>query len=168
MVETFVSCSGKKKAHEYLTHKLFEKAVNSGTTSRLTRKKMFDFPGVGGEHINVFVRLTGRLSQGQPDPNQSKKLMFMCLFLFLVVARIMAGTKKETKLFVAENGPFGAPFLTPKFPPKSLCGSLLCVLSQDLRHTNFFLGGPKWGGVCVGAKKFMLKKLKFMCFFRPL
>ena len=30
-----------------------------------------------------FVRLTGRLSQGQPDPDQRKKFMFMCLFLFL-------------------------------------------------------------------------------------
>ena len=28
--------------------------------------------------------LAGRLSQGQPDPDQSKKFMFMCLFLFLV------------------------------------------------------------------------------------
>ena len=40
-----------------------------------------------GEHINFFVRLTGRLSQGQPDPDQSKTFMFMCLFLFLLTQR---------------------------------------------------------------------------------
>ena len=41
------------------------------------------FPGFGGEHINFFVRLTGRLWWGQPDPRQSKQFMFTCLFLFL-------------------------------------------------------------------------------------
>ena len=41
---------------------------------------MFIFPGFRGEHINFFVWLTGRLSQGQPDPDQSEKSMFMCLF----------------------------------------------------------------------------------------
>ena len=34
--------------------------------------------------MNLFLRLTGRLSQGQPDPDQSKKFMLMCLFLFLI------------------------------------------------------------------------------------
>ena len=33
--------------------------------------------------MDFFVWLTGRLSWGQPDPDQSKKIMFMCLFLFL-------------------------------------------------------------------------------------
>ena len=37
--------------------------------------------------MNVFVRLTGWLSQGQPDLHQSKKFMFMCHFLFLMLAR---------------------------------------------------------------------------------
>ena len=32
------SFSGKKKAHKLLTHNLFEKVVNSGATSRLTRR----------------------------------------------------------------------------------------------------------------------------------
>ena len=32
---------------------------------------------------------------------------------------VFKGRKKQrTKLFVAENGPFGTPFLTPKIPPK--------------------------------------------------
>ena len=36
---------------------------------------------------------------------------------------LRVGRKQLTRLFVAQNGPFGAPFLTPKFPRKSLCGS---------------------------------------------
>ena len=68
---------------------LFEKAVNPGTTSRLTRRKcLFSFfvrEKFRREHINSFVLLTGRLSLGQPDPHQSKHLMFMCLFLFLLI-----------------------------------------------------------------------------------
>ena len=139
---------------------------------------------------------------------------------------------------MAENGPFGTPFLTPKIPPEkfmwvrkasdtfnflrhvmrailsvrpkcshrcvslketplktranpqahnqkvsranvyenemvetyrdlncsgaSLSGSFFCVLSQEMRHINFFLGAQN-GVFRVGAKKFMLKK--FMCLF---
>ena len=37
--------------------------------------------------MNSFVRLTGRLSRGQPDPHQSKSLCFMCLFLFFLLVR---------------------------------------------------------------------------------
>ena len=33
---------------------------------------------------------------------------------------------------MAENGPFRTPFSTPKIPPKSLCGSLFCVPSQEM------------------------------------
>ena len=73
------------------------------------------------------------------------------------------GRKQETKLFVAENGPFGTPFLVPQNPPeKSLCGSPFCVLSQEIRLINFYLGAQD-GGFRVGAKKLMSKK--FMCFF---
>ena len=58
------------------------------------------------------------------------------------------------------------PVLDPQNPPKKfmfIC--LFCVLSQEMRHINFFLGVQNrefW----VGDKKFMLKK--FMCFSRPL
>ena len=51
---------------------------------RLTRgnwlvdqNKELTFPGFHSEHINSFVQFIGRLSQGQPDPHQSKKFMFM-------------------------------------------------------------------------------------------
>ena len=74
--------SGKEKAHKLLTHKLFETAVNPGTTSRLTRRNAY-LSGFGGEHITFLVWSTGRLSRGQPDPHQSKKFMFMCLPLSL-------------------------------------------------------------------------------------
>ena len=62
--------------------KLFEKAINPGTTSRLTRRKCL-FSWFRMRTHKWFVRLTGRLSRGQPDPQQSKKFMLMCLFLFL-------------------------------------------------------------------------------------
>ena len=83
-----------------------------------------------------------------------------CMYL------LSAGKEILTKLFVAQNGPFGTPFWTPKIPRKSLCGSLFCVLSKEMRHINFFLGaqdGAFWVG--GGGKMFMLKK--FMCFFCP-
>ena len=59
----------------------------------------------------------------------------------------------------------GPRFWPQNSPRKSLCGSLFCVLSQKMRHINFFLG-TQIGGFWVGAKKVMLKK--FMCFFCPL
>ena len=70
-------------------HKLFEKAVNPGTTSWLNRRNIY-FPGFGGQHITFFVRLTGRLSHVQPDPDQNKKYMFRdppILVFFLENAR---------------------------------------------------------------------------------
>ena len=59
----------------------------------------------------------------------------------------------------------GPPFCPPKSPRKSLCGSPFCVLSQEMRHINFFLGAQH-KGFRAGAKKFMLKK--FICLFCPL
>ena len=47
----------------------------------------------------------------------------------------------ETQLFVTQNGHFGAHFLTPVLPPKSLCGSLSRVLPQETRQ-KAFPGGP--------------------------
>ena len=46
--------------------------------------------------------------------------------------------------------------------PKSLRGSLLCVLSQEIRNINFFLGAQN-GEFCLGASEFMLTRS--MCFF---
>ena len=66
---------------------------------------------------------------------------------------------------MAENGPFGTPFLTPKIPRKCLCGSLFLRSFPGNEAHKLFLGAQN-GGFRVGCKKFMLKK--FMCFFGPL
>ena len=57
------------------------------------------------------------------------------------------------------------PLFDPPNPQNSLCGSLFCVLSQEMRHINFFLGVQN-GVFWVGAKKFMLEN--FMCFSVPI
>ena len=115
--------SGKKKAHKLLTHKLFEKAVNPGTTSRLTRNKENAYcPGFGGEHINLCVRLTGRTSRGQPDPDQSKNSMFMCLLLFL--ERSQSTRKWEQTYSIASMA------------QSNIVGPILCVKSSCLCSRN--------------------------------
>ena len=77
-----------------------------------------------------------------------------CAHLENESSRLLRAEKKNNKLnvFVAENGPFGPPFCQ-KSARKSLCGSLFCVLSQEMRHINFFLGAQN-GVFWVGAKKF--------------
>ena len=52
----------------------------------------------------------------------------------------------------------GPPFWPQKSPRQSLCGSLFCVLSQEMRHINFFSGGPKWG-VWGGGQKVYVEKV---------
>ena len=56
---------------------MFEKAVKPGTTSRLTRRKKLTFLGLEEKHVNFSVRLGGWLSRGQPDPHQSKQILFV-------------------------------------------------------------------------------------------
>ena len=73
--------SGKNKAHKLLTHKLFEKAVNPGTTSRLTRENAC-FSWARRRKPKIFRPVNGPVV-GQPDPDQSKKFMFTCPFLVL-------------------------------------------------------------------------------------
>ena len=59
----------------------------------------------------------------------------------------------------------GPPFWHKNPPEKVDVGPFFCVLSQEMRHMNFFSGGPK-SGVWVRGKKFMLKKLT-QCFSVP-
>ena len=67
---------------------------------------------------------------------------------------------------MAEIGPFGTPFLTPKIPPKKFMWvPFLRPFPGNEAHKYFFLGAQN-GVFWLGAKKFMLKK--FMCFFGPL
>ena len=58
---------------------------------------------------------------------------------------------------MAEDAPFGTPLLTPEILPKNLCGSLFGVLSQEMRHINFFRGDPKWGLLGGGQKVYVEK-----------
>ena len=46
----------------------------------------------------LFVWLTGWLSQGRPDPDQSKKLMFMCLFSLPKPMRSRSGKPNQRKV----------------------------------------------------------------------
>ena len=85
------------------------------------------FPGFGEEHINLFVRLKGLLSRGQPDPHQSKNFMFMCLPLFLV--------KREGKTLhpsrsrrCRENNPF----TNKKKPLSFLLRTQICDFGNPL------------------------------------
>ena len=59
----------------------------------------------------------------------------------------------------------GPRFWPRKIPPKSLCGSLFCVLSWEMRHTNFFFWGPKMG-VSGGGQKVYVEKVYVL--FPPL
>ena len=74
--------------------------------------------------------------------------------------------KQQTKLFVAENDPYGVPFSTPKFPPKKLMRVPFLRSFPGNETQKLFFWGPKRGGFGEGAKKSMLKK--FMLFFCPL
>ena len=64
---------------------------------------------------------------------------------------------------MAENGPFGTPVLTPKIPPKR---SLFCVLSQEMRRINLFLGAQKIGGFLGGGQRVYVEKVYVL--FPPL
>ena len=60
---------------------------------------------------------------------------------------------------MAENGQFRTPFLTPKIRPKKfMFMSLFCVLSQEMRHINFFSGGQN-GVFWVGGHKVYVEKV---------
>ena len=52
--------------------------------------------------------------------------------------------------------PFGTPFLIPEVRPKKFMWSLFCVLSQEMRHINFFLA-QNWG-FWVGRQKVYVEK----------
>ena len=55
---------------------LYEEAVNPGTTSRLTKRECL-YGWFRRRTHKLHCPVTGRLSQGQPDPEQSKTFMFM-------------------------------------------------------------------------------------------
>ena len=73
---------------------------------------------------------------------------------------LRAGKKQYTQLFVAENGPFGAPFFDPKnHPKKFMWVQFLRSFPGNEAHQLFFSGGPKWGGLGGGPKSLCWKSL---------
>ena len=78
---------------------------------------------------------------------------------------IRVGKNNKLNFLWLKMARLGPPFWHPKSPRKSLCGSLFCITSQEMRRMSFFLGAQN-GVFWVGVKKFVLKI--FMCFFGPL
>ena len=73
LVAKFFVLSGKKKARELLTHKLFEKAVNPGTTSWLTRRKCL-FSCVQRRAHKLFCPVNGSVVSGSTGPRPEQKV----------------------------------------------------------------------------------------------
>ena len=65
--------SGKKKAHQLLTHILFEKAVNPGTTSRLTRRNCL-FSWFRRRTHNLFCLVNRPVVPGSTGPRPEQKV----------------------------------------------------------------------------------------------
>ena len=70
----------RKGTQIFNTQFFFKRRLKPGQPAGEPEENAY-FLGFGGEHINFFVRLSGRL--GQPDPDQSEKLMFICAFCSL-------------------------------------------------------------------------------------
>ena len=60
----------------------------------------------------------------------------------------------KNKLFVAENGPFGTPFLTPKILLKKFMWVPFLSPFPRNEAPKLFSGGLKWGVLGRGAKGF--------------
>ena len=97
----------REKEYHYFKHINFlKRRLTPGQPADLPEETAY-FPGLGGEHINFFVRLTGRLSQGQPDPDQSKMFIFMCLFLCLWIALKLHSERSSREVAEEFLGTFG-------------------------------------------------------------
>ena len=73
--------------------------------------------------MNLFVQLTGWLSQGQPDPHQSKRFMFMCLSL--------PATVRLSKRRFGKNGFVKTPEMALKHSLK-FCPIFQCLVQKVL------------------------------------
>ena len=72
--------------------------------------------------------------------------------------------KKQTnQTFCGPKWPVWGPVFGPKIPTKKFMRVPFCVLSQETRHINFFLGSQN-GVFWVGAKKFYVETV--YVFFR--
>ena len=57
---------------------------------------------------------------------------------------------------MAQNGPFGTLF-DLKIPPTKSIWVLFCVLSQEMRHINFFWGSKM--GFLIGGQKVYVERV---------
>ena len=65
---------------------------------------------------------------------------------------------------MAENGPVWDPVFDRKNPPETVyVGPFFGVLSQEMRHMNFFLGA-QMGGFWVGPKSLCANSAPFVRF----
>ena len=70
---------------------------------------------------------------------------------------LRAGKNNKLNFFVPPNGPCETPPFSPQNSPrKSLCGSLFCVLSQEMRHINVSL-------VARHSKRVYVEKNYMLC-----
>ena len=101
--------------------------------------------GVVSNHASIPLWQHSLLFKGAWRHNKNHLTSSPCLSPKYLRAR----KQQQTKLFVAEKGQFGTPFLTPSIPPKKFMWVPFCVLSQEMRHINQN-GGFGWGpkGLC--------------------
>ena len=62
---------------------------------------------------------------------------------------------------MAENGPFGTPFLTPQIPPKKFMWVPFLRTFLGNNAQKLFSWGPKWGGLGGGQKVYVEKVYVF-------
>ena len=61
-------------------------------------------------------------------------------------------SRKMKQTFCGPKWAVWDPHFEPRIVPKSFCGSLFCILSQEMRHINFFVLGGQNGGFWCGQK----------------
>ena len=104
---------------------------------------------------------------GASEARSSLKPWF-CITPWLSASRwayIRAGKNDKLNFFfVAKIGPFGTPFLTPKFPLKKFMWVPLLRSFPGNEAHKLFPGGPKWG-VLGGRQKVYVEKVYVLFLF---
>ena len=90
----------------------------------------------------------------------------VCAPLIVFLWFLRARKKQKAKLFVAENGPFGTPVLTPKIPPKGFMWVPFLRPFPGNEAHKLFWGCPKWGVLGGRQKVFYVEKV-FVLFLPP-
>ena len=93
--------SGQKKAHKLLTHKLFERQLTPGQPAGSQGTKLI-FSVFRREHINFFVRLTGRLSGVNRTPSKAENV-----YVYVPLSSPTVGVHPIFLPAKKKNGPVG-------------------------------------------------------------